>query len=425
MKKRFLLFVTLSFFVLFFCFNVEVLAVETTDPYYFFEVSSSDTTLLKNLCPLNGTCKLFCNPYKNGKPLGEQYTTQGKSSLDDSTEEIDAVTNPCGGVSGVKKFYLSNLSSKDKFSSLVSALKKNNCGTSKIKRNCYEYVRDVYCSTHSSSQICNDIVINKGTPSNNESGKLSCKIPVEIWNNTKTAKVSLSLYAEFDNNKASFYKNNIIADENGDITMPSFGESFSQDGSTFYMFNKGDSNGDKFSSAYYDEWDTTKKCPVVSFCSDENNNKIYYAEIGSSCPSGKGYGIFQQTIDDGSNSGFQFSGSATDYAHGIIGDKTSILDCDTLLSGDGGSDGIIKILKIIVNITKFLVPIILVVMGSIDFIQAIFAQSEDGMKKAQAKFIKRVIIAIIIFLIPSILKAILTIANGIWPAISSDFCGIL
>ena len=37
--------------------------------------------------------------------------------------------------------------------------------------------------------------------------------------------------------------------------------------------------------------------------------------------------------------------------------------------------------------------------NKLDFAKAIFSGNEDGMKKAQAKFIKRVIIAVVIFLI--------------------------
>ena len=64
-------------------------------------------------------------------------------------------------------------------------------------------------------------------------------------------------------------------------------------------------------------------------------------------------------------------------------------------------------------------------LGTLDFAKAIFAGSEDNMKKAQSKFIMRVMVAICIFLIPTLIKLILTIASGIWGNISPDFCGIL
>ena len=47
------------------------------------------------------------------------------------------------------------------------------------------------------------------------------------------------------------------------------------------------------------------------------------------------------------------------------------------------------------------------------------------MKKAQSKFIKRIIIAAMIFLIPVLLGFILKVANSVWGNIGTDICGIL
>lgn len=106
----------------------------------------------------------------------------------------------------------------------------------------------------------------------------------------------------------------------------------------------------------------------------------------------------------------------------IVFHPNTIKVCNDILT-EGGE--LQKILKGIITIVKILIPIIVLVLGALDFIQAIFAGSEDNMKKATNKFMKRIFIAIAIFLIPTILKLILTIASGIWPVISSDLCGII
>ena len=62
-------------------------------------------------------------------------------------------------------------------------------------------------------------------------------------------------------------------------------------------------------------------------------------------------------------------------------------------------------------------------MGSIDFGRAFIASDEEAMKKAQKRFIMRLIIGIIIFFIPTIVTALLNIANMVW-ANSYDTCGI-
>ena len=103
-------------------------------------------------------------------------------------------------------------------------------------------------------------------------------------------------------------------------------------------------------------------------------------------------------------------------------EKIEVTSCEDLF---GESGELIDLLKFIINLFRILVPIMLIGLGTLDFAKAIFAGSEDNMKKAQGKFIKRVLIAVAIFLVPSLLKLILDIANGIWGNIDASLCGLL
>ena len=102
--------------------------------------------------------------------------------------------------------------------------------------------------------------------------------------------------------------------------------------------------------------------------------------------------------------------------------KITISSCEDLFKD---ADDLLDLIKSGITIVKIAIPLILIVMGTMDFAQAIFASSEDGIKKAQSKFTKRVIIAVVIFLIPSILKALLSIAHSIWPVVDATLCGII
>lgn len=95
-----------------------------------------------------------------------------------------------------------------------------------------------------------------------------------------------------------------------------------------------------------------------------------------------------------------------------------VVDCETLL----GQDLIDKI-KSYTNIIKIAIPIILIGFGIFDFTKAVFA-GEDEMKKAQTNFIKRIGIAVLIFLTPSLVHLLLLLANKVWSVISPDSCGI-
>lgn len=87
-------------------------------------------------------------------------------------------------------------------------------------------------------------------------------------------------------------------------------------------------------------------------------------------------------------------------------------------------DGLVSALQKIYTLLKIGIPLVLFALAIVDVVQAIFSGSEDKMKKAQGKLMKRVIIAVVIFLIPTILGLVLNIANNIWPQIDNSLCGI-
>lgn len=95
-----------------------------------------------------------------------------------------------------------------------------------------------------------------------------------------------------------------------------------------------------------------------------------------------------------------------------------VVDCETLLG-----DKLIKKIDRYLDIIKIAVPIILIGLGIFDFTKAIFA-GEDEMKKAQKSFIKRLLVALLIFITPTIIHLLLQLANKVWTVISPGACGI-
>lgn len=68
-----------------------------------------------------------------------------------------------------------------------------------------------------------------------------------------------------------------------------------------------------------------------------------------------------------------------------------------------------NVLSILYNIIQIAVPIILVVIGSLDLMKGISAQKEDEMKKGQQIFIKRLISAVLIFFVFIIVKFVISL----------------
>ena len=85
----------------------------------------------------------------------------------------------------------------------------------------------------------------------------------------------------------------------------------------------------------------------------------------------------------------------------------------------GFSDRLMAWVDNILKWIKYILPVIVIVLGIIDFIKAIAEEKDDEMKKAQGRFVKRLIAAALAFLIPFIIQFILEKFGFI-----SDSCGL-
>ena len=75
-------------------------------------------------------------------------------------------------------------------------------------------------------------------------------------------------------------------------------------------------------------------------------------------------------------------------------------------------DPIISIIKTVLNIVRWAIPIILIVIGTFDMMKAVIASKEDEIKAAQKLLIKRVVYAVVIFLIPTIVYFVFNIVSN-------------
>lgn len=97
-----------------------------------------------------------------------------------------------------------------------------------------------------------------------------------------------------------------------------------------------------------------------------------------------------------------------------------IVYADTDFKNICSNDDILQAFQIIgyvLNIIKILVPLILIVVGMIDFGKAVISSDEKALSKAASSLVKRFISGIIIFFIPTIVFALLnfteiTLENG-------------
>ncbi|MDD2181696.1 MAG: hypothetical protein PHW32_04950 [Bacilli bacterium] len=86
---------------------------------------------------------------------------------------------------------------------------------------------------------------------------------------------------------------------------------------------------------------------------------------------------------------------------------------------------ILGLIKDIVELIQVLVPIALILMGSIDFGKAVISSNEESIKKEQKKFINRCLAAVLVFLVVAIVNFIMTFVGeeswrNCWSSASID-----
>ena len=93
-------------------------------------------------------------------------------------------------------------------------------------------------------------------------------------------------------------------------------------------------------------------------------------------------------------------------------------DCEDLIGGK-----LREYINTALNIIRIGVPILLIGLLIFDFATAMFSSSDDKMAKAKSKAIKRIVIAIIIFFVPTFINLVFDLVNDIWQK-NFEICGI-
>lgn len=72
--------------------------------------------------------------------------------------------------------------------------------------------------------------------------------------------------------------------------------------------------------------------------------------------------------------------------------------------GDQDLLTILGVVRAAINVLVFVIPIILIVLGIVDLSKAVISSDEKKTKEAQKMFLTRVIYAVVIFLVPTIVS---------------------
>lgn len=88
-----------------------------------------------------------------------------------------------------------------------------------------------------------------------------------------------------------------------------------------------------------------------------------------------------------------------------------------LASADTACDsipaGVFNLTSLVIMAIQVIVPILLIIWGMIDFVKAVVGGDENKIKEAQKVFIKRIIAAVIVFLMVTIVKLLVNLVGEI------------
>lgn len=94
------------------------------------------------------------------------------------------------------------------------------------------------------------------------------------------------------------------------------------------------------------------------------------------------------------------------------------LECEGLLGDPNNEDSVAWFIVKILNYLRLLGPLMVLVLSSLDFAKAILTSDDESLKKAQSNLITRLILAALLFVLPTLIEVIL----DIFGITSSDIC---
>ena len=98
------------------------------------------------------------------------------------------------------------------------------------------------------------------------------------------------------------------------------------------------------------------------------------------------------------------------------------LQCKDFLGDENDPESIRSLLNTAMLYVRIIVPILIILLGSVDLAKAVIAGKEDNMKKAQMDFAKRILIGVAVFFVPTLVDIIMDLAKHVWQGMDYETC---
>lgn len=150
---------------------------------------------------------------------------------------------------------------------------------------------------------------------------------------------------------------------------------------------------------------TTDSSMLASNAINEVNGKCDYAKYASNYKDGKQITEDMFFADFVTSGLIEYDESKKEY---------TCADMDALFGSKNNPESIRYLVNQVLGYIRVIVPILIILFGTIDFAKAVLAGKQDNMKKAQTDFIKRLIAGVVVFLVPTIVDIIMELADIVW-----------
>ena len=94
--------------------------------------------------------------------------------------------------------------------------------------------------------------------------------------------------------------------------------------------------------------------------------------------------------------------------------------CASLLGDPSNPKSVAWLVVTVLNYFRIIGPLLVIVLCGVDYVKAIINSDDDAMKKTSTRLIRRLILAALLFLIPTIVELLLKIFN----VVSDPLCGM-
>lgn len=305
-----------------------------------------------------------------------------------------------------------------------------------VLENNFRCPRYSYIDLDGKNEICFD---SDGTACNKiaeeeKSGDALRKISFGTSANSKLIDDLASNYKDYNNTYAGGCdKNNTLYNKYGNVCRYS-----SLEGDYILVYYGNNSNEISYYNAASNN---TLQILQGKAAGDKAKGWTYsiYNDINNinSCPNNLYVAIESRTIEGFSYKNYHISNSRSDvekYATTQMksdfiyvpcnGDSTTPSTPDERKGCDLIDDTIRGYINAVMSYIRIGVPILLIGLIIFDFASAIFASSDDKIKKAQGRVFKRIIIAIVIFFVPTLINLVFNIVNDVWANANYEICGL-